>query len=167
LWANLIYTLATQPVLFFFGRTSTAYEIAYYGFAALHFAGALNVAREQLAKRWHLALGILAAGAVIWRAYAGFTKPLEPYQWYALVEGGALALAGTVTAYAAARNKLAGILLTLSGLWLALAWFRLGFALTATAEIWQRLNYVLPTVFVCGALGWVGIKLLEGRPANA
>src|SRR5260370_4047581 len=96
-------------------------------------------------------------------------RPMHSYHWCSLVEGGALALAGTALVFTAAYLKRSGdtltrtIALILSFLWLALGWFRLGFALSTTSEFWLRLNEVLPTLFVCGALGWVGIKLLEGR----
>ena len=166
--ANLIYLLGTQPFLFLFGRTSVQYEVAYYGFAALHSIGALNVAREQLARRWHLAAGFIVGAAIAWRAYAGFAKPLQAYQWFALLEGGTLALAGTALCYSAARNTRAGIMLALAALWQALAWFRLGFAIDNNSELWHRLNLFLPTYFVCIAFGWIGLRLWEdGRTAAA
>jgi hypothetical protein len=161
--ANLAYTAGTQPFLFWFGETSLAYALAYYIGSTIHFAAALNVARSELARRWHLALGALVALAVVWRAYAGMPWPIHHYQWFYMAEGGALALAGTALAFSAAWNKRAGIMLTLSFLWLALAWFRLGFAVSLTSETWLKLNEVLPTIFVCAALGWCGVKLLEAK----
>lgn len=104
---------------------------------------------------------------VVGRAYAGLPHPLEGWQQFYLIEGGALALAGATIGYTAARSKIVGILLTLSFLWLALATFRLGFVLNVESQTWLQLNRMLPTVFVCGALGWIGLKLLEGRPTPA
>lgn len=161
--ANLAYTAGTQPFLYWAGETSFAYALAYYIAATIHFAAALNVAREELKRRWHLALGILITVAVVGTAHSGLLAPIHTYQWFALAEGGALVLAGTALGYSAAHSQHIGIMLTLSFLWLALAVFRFGFALSEPSAIWLALNEVLPTVFVCGALGWIGIRLMEGR----
>jgi len=163
---NLLYTAATQPFLYWFGETSLAYAAAYYIGASIHFGAALNVARSELARRWHLALGVIVAAAVVVRAFYGMPRPMRSYHLFSLAEGGALALAGTALAFSAAWNRRKSIMLALSFLWLALASFRLGFGLNATHETWLRLNEVLPTVFVCGALGWIGMKILEARPQN-
>lgn len=165
--AHLVYEAGTQPFLYLYGDTSFAYALAYYIGASIHFLAALNVVRSELSRRWHLALGALVALAAVWRAYAGMPTPMRSFHWFSLVEGGALVLAGTAIAYSAARNARVGIMLTLAALWMALGWFRLGFALSTTSEVWLRLNHVLPTVFVCGALGWIGLKLLEQRKVEA
>ena len=165
--ANLLYTAGLQPFLYWYGETSETYATAYYIGASVHLLGALNVMRTELSRRWHFLLGATIALIVVGRAYAGLPHPLEGWQQFYLLEGGALALAGATIGYSAARAKLAGILLTLAFLWLALATFRLGFVLNWQSETWLQLNRMLPTVFVCGALGWIGLKLLEGRPADA
>ena len=163
LGANLVYTAGTQPFLYWCGETSLAYATAYYGFASLHFLGALNVARVVFSRRWHLAVAILSALFVVRTAYLGFSAPIHAYQYFYLIEGGALTLAGTIVGYAAARSKAVGILLSLSFVWIALAVFRLGFALRLTDETWLKLNHVLPTLFLCAGLGWIGILLREQK----
>lgn len=161
--ANLAYTAGTQPFLYWCGETSHAYALAYYGFASLHFVAAMNVARAEFTRRWHVALGIVAALFVSWRAWAGMSAPIHSYQYFYLIEGAALALAGTVIAYSAARSGFAGVFLSLGFVWLALAVFRIGFALSLTSETWLKLNHVLPTLFVAAGLGWIGMLLIEGR----
>src|SRR5690348_13676297 len=165
--ANLVYTAGTQPFLYWFGETSLAYALAYYVFASIHFLAALNVARAEFTRRWHVALGIVASVAVVWRAWAGMSAPIHSYQYFYLIEGGALTLAGTVIAYSAAHSKLAGIFLSLGFVWLPLATFRLGFALSLTDETWLKLSHVLPTRFVCAGLGWIGVLLMAARRAAA
>lgn len=150
-----------------YGRDSLPFAFGYYIGTAAILAAMLYLLADNQAKLWHVALGFLVAAFVVWRTRAGLAAPITLgdhlstafYQ----IEGGTEAFCGTAILFAAAKAARLDILATLGFLWLALAWFRLGMAMNMYSPLWVRLNAVLPYVFVTGALGWIGIRLVEGR----
>jgi len=165
--SEVLHTVLTQPFLFWYGETSSAYALAYYVTKILLLAAALVLAVSQTARRrWPLIAGAIVAGIVAGRAATGMPHPFHVYSVFSIFEGWVLADAGTILIFSAAYLSdkiMRRIALTLSLLWLALAWFRMGFTLSLPSETWLKLNEVLPTLFVCAALGWSGLKLTESR----
>lgn len=160
--AALVVNIGTEVSLFAFGETARAYAILYACFTAIGLLAALNVARDCLAKRWHVLAGAAAALLVVLRAYAGLAKPLHFYDWFALAEGAALTLAGTALLFSAAHHERPKIWLTLGVLWIVQACVRVGFVLSLPSPTWLNLNDWLPTVLVVGAYGFLGMQLKEG-----
>ncbi len=166
--SEVLHTIATQPFLSLYGETSLAYALAYYVTKVLILAAALNLAVSQsVRRRWSLIVGAIVAAIVAGRAWAGMPHPLHAYSVFSIFEGGLLADAGTILIFSAAYlsrkadSLMREVALALSLLWLALAWFRMGFTMSVPSETWLKLNEVLPTLFVCAALGWSGLKLTE------
>lgn len=162
LLAALVAVTGAEASLAFYGETSREYAILYALFTAIGLLAALNVARDQLAKHWHVFAGIGAALLVDARVYAGLAKPLRFYDWFALTEGAALVVAGTAILFSAAHQKTPKVWATLGILWIVQAAFRLGFVLSLPSLAWLNLNEWLPTLLVVGAYGFIGMKLKEG-----
>jgi hypothetical protein len=150
-----------------YGETSFTYATAYYIGTCVILAAMLNMVRDNYRKLWHVLLGAVATAFIIWKAWGGLPHPLPTYDKFYLLEGGTLTFCGAVLSYSAPHVTRADVPLTLGFLWLALAGFRLGFALNLPSLTWLKLNEVLPYVFVIGAMGWVGIRLRERRTAQA
>lgn len=161
--AALVVNIGIEASLLAFGETARSYAIAYALFTAIGLLAALNVARDCLAKRWHAIAGAVAALLVVLRAYAALEKPLHFYDWFALVEGAALTLAGTSLVFSAAHHERPKLWLSLAALWLIQAVFRLGFVMSLPSPTWLHLNEVLPTVLVCGAYGYIALQLSAQR----
>lgn len=134
--------IGTEASLLAFGETARAYTVLYACFTAL---------------------GLLAALLVVLRAYVALEKPLHFYDWFALVEGAALTLAGTSLVFSAAHHERPKLWLSLAALWLIQAVFRLGFVMSLPSPTWLHLNEVLPTVLVCGAYGYIALQLSAQR----
>jgi len=148
-----------------YGETSFTYAMAYYIGTCVILAAMLNLVRDNYRKLWHVLVGAGATAFIVWRAWGGLPHPMPTYDKFYLLEGGTLAFCGTAISYSAAYARRADILLTLGFLWLALAWFRLSFALSLPSETWLKLNEVLPYVFVTGAMGWIGLELRKTEAA--
>lgn len=147
---------------FAFRETEPAYAMLFACFETLGLLAALNVARDMLAKRWHLWAGCGAALLLAMRAYIGMAKPLHFWGWFALLEGAVLTLAGTALLFSAAHHGQPKVWGTLGVLWIAQAGFRVGFALSVSSLAWLNLNEWLPTLLIVGAYGFLGMKLREG-----
>lgn len=163
LCAALAVNIGTEASWYAFGETSHAYAVAYALFTLLGLLAALNVARDCLARYWHVLAGIGAAGLAVARTYAGLTKPLHFYDYFALTEGAVLFLAGTTLVFSAAHQEHRAIWVTLAALWILQAVFRLGFVLTLPSPAWLNVNEWLPTFLVCAAYGWVAMRLSDFR----
>ncbi|SRR6266436_3824443 len=153
-----------------FPENSLEYAVLYCLLTAANLAAAYYVAWDRLSNQWHAAIGYFCAVIVTALAYNALPKPLHYYAWIAIVEGAALALAGTTLLFSAAHWPMNSIYFSLALLWLAQCVFRLDFILNVKAQAWLNANEYVPIVLVCLALGWVGYRLkaqgslVEGKP---
>ena len=153
-----------------YGKDSATFAVAYYIGTSIILLAMLGLVANASPRGWQAALGVAVAAFVIWRTRAGL-HPVTAWDRYSTafyqIEGGTEAFCGTALLFAAARATRLSILATLGFCWLALAWFRLAMALNMYSPLWVKLNEVLPTTFVVGALFWVGINLRQQRAVEA
>ena len=151
-----------------YGKASPVFAIAYYIGTSIILLSMLGLVANAAPKNWQAALGLAVAAFVVWRTRAGL-HPLTAWDRYStafyLLEGGIEAFCGTALLFAMKSKEKLEIGATLGFLWLALAWFRLAMALNMYSPVWVKLNEVLPTTFVVGALAWVGLNLRPQRTA--
>ena len=166
---QLVATVVLEgAVLFWVPRTSPTFGALYAGMTVLILIASQLFVWDQLQSVWrrvYLSRIVIGAAAVAIVpaaiTYGDLAKPLRYYDWIYLAESFSLVFQAMTLALIC--RFLAGVYrtvsLTLLVTWLALAGFRLGFALHLPREEWVGLNKILPYAIAVTGFLTVGTLL--------
>jgi hypothetical protein len=135
--AQFFATIILESGMIFLGTKSPVYAGIYIFFTLLIIASMFGIVADKL-KNWMIswAVGVLVA----WICFVALPRPLRYYNWISIGEGMTLTTCGCILVY----NARKGLYLALGVLWLALAAFRLTYALELNNPSWKHLNSWLP-----------------------
>jgi len=158
-------TFCLFATLIFYSESTPEYARVWGLCTALLTVTYIGLARFFLSKHpvKSLAIGsaFLLCAFCVTLTYSHLAKPLRFYEWLAIAAGGILVSCGTILGISApyhfGRDRVVALVLGL--LFIAQSLWQVGFVLHLPNELWERANYVVPTLFCVAGWGYLGLTL--------